>query len=170
MTESLLWPVLTFKMINCSLTLRGLTCSSLSSHLRREALSYIRNVWTRLGVSNPHFWWCNYLLSLDYLYESSLVFNENPWITYILNFIMTIFFRDSEWVPCDKDVTFVLAPNRISFLRKEQYLKTTFDSSLPFQNRAIARSLLNRFVNIWIAAPNYLRHAGAYSPERAVSI
>ena len=31
---------------------------------------------------------------------------------------MTIFFRDSEGVPRDKDVTFVLAPNRISsFIR-----------------------------------------------------
>ena len=55
-------------------------------------------------------------------------------------------------------------------MRKEQYLKTTFDSSRPFQNRPIARSLLNRLVNIWIAAPNYLRHAGAHNLERAASM
>ena len=55
-------------------------------------------------------------------------------------------------------------------LRKEQYLITTFDSSRPFQNRPIARSLLNRLVNIWIAAPNYLCHAGAHNLERAASM
>ena len=55
-------------------------------------------------------------------------------------------------------------------LRKEQYLKTTFDSSRPFQNRKIARSLLNRAVNIWIAAPNYLCHAGAHNLEQAASM
>ena len=55
-------------------------------------------------------------------------------------------------------------------LRKEQYLKTTLDSSRPFQNRPIARSLLSHLVNIWIAAPNYLRHAGAHNLERAASM
>ena len=55
-------------------------------------------------------------------------------------------------------------------LRKEQYLKTTFDSSRPFQNRKIARSPLNRAVNIWIAAPNYLCHAGAHNLEQAASM
>ena len=55
-------------------------------------------------------------------------------------------------------------------LHKEEYLKTTFDSNRPFQIRPIARSLLNRLVNIWIAAPNYLRHAGAHNLERAASM
>ena len=55
-------------------------------------------------------------------------------------------------------------------LRKEQYPKTTFEGSRPFQNRPFARSLLNRLVNIWIAAPNYLRHAGAHNLERAASM
>ena len=55
-------------------------------------------------------------------------------------------------------------------LRKEQYLKTTFDSSRPFQNRPIARSLLNRLVTLWIAASNYLGHALAHNLERAASM
>ena len=55
-------------------------------------------------------------------------------------------------------------------LRKEQYPKTTFDGSRPLQNRPFARSLLNRLVNIWIATPNYLRHAGAHNLERAASM
>ena len=57
----------------------------------------------------------------------------------------------------------------LRWLCKEQYLKTTLDSSRLFQNRPIARSLLNRLVNIWTAAPNYLRHAGAHNLERAAS-
>ena len=38
------------------------------------------------------------------------------------------------------------------------------------KNRPIARTLLNHLVNIWIAAPNYLRHAGVHNLERAASM
>ena len=84
-----------------------------------SALSHIRNFWTRLDDSNPNFagviifvLWTIYTKAA----WSSLKIHHKTFMDNIYTelYYDNIFSR-SEWIPCDKDVTFVLAPNRISF-------------------------------------------------------